>query len=151
MHYELSVAARVALAEQFGKAYPIQYENVDFVPQLMAECILNTTILIQTLNFYHWIVNANHISEWFRSELFSSVLRHHYELSVAARVALAEQFGKAYPIQYENVDFVPQLMAECILNTTILIQTLNFYHWIVNANHISEWFRSELFSSVLRH
>ena len=32
MHYELSIAARVALAEQFGKAYPIQYENVDFVP-----------------------------------------------------------------------------------------------------------------------
>lgn len=32
MHYELSVAARVALAEQFGKAFPIQYENVDFVP-----------------------------------------------------------------------------------------------------------------------
>lgn len=32
MHYELSVAARVALAEQFGKAYSISYENVEFIP-----------------------------------------------------------------------------------------------------------------------
>lgn len=32
MHYELSVAARVAFAKQFEKQFPIQYENVDFVP-----------------------------------------------------------------------------------------------------------------------
>lgn len=32
MHYELSVAARVALAQEFESQYMIQYENVDFVP-----------------------------------------------------------------------------------------------------------------------
>ena len=32
MHYELSVAARVALAQEFESQYTIQYENVDFVP-----------------------------------------------------------------------------------------------------------------------
>ncbi|QDH94243.1 hypothetical protein [Escherichia phage vB_EcoS_PHB17] len=32
MHYELMLAARKALAEQYERRYPIAYENVEFVP-----------------------------------------------------------------------------------------------------------------------
>lgn len=32
MHYELSVAARMALAQEYESEYMIAYENVDFVP-----------------------------------------------------------------------------------------------------------------------
>lgn len=32
MHYELSVAARMALAQEYEREYMIAYENVDFVP-----------------------------------------------------------------------------------------------------------------------
>lgn len=32
MHYDLMLAARKALAEQYERRYPIAYENVEFVP-----------------------------------------------------------------------------------------------------------------------